>query len=188
MSDVGIRRAPPEAGPATPAPAEDPEALRRRLQQAVARVCPAWLSASQEDIVQAAMLRVLESDRKSGGMTPHGASYLHKVAYSAAVDEMRRHFRRHEVQAGETPAWELAPAEMKNPEEMTVSREIDRGITACLSRLQRPRRLAVTLFLQGYTVPEAGRLMGWTTKKTEHLVARGLEGLRACLSRKGLQP
>ena len=64
-----------------------------------------------------------------------------------------------------------------------TSREIDRGITDCLGRLPQPRRLAVTLFLQGYTVPEAGRLLGWTTKKTEHLVSRGLEGLRGCLSR-----
>lgn len=51
-----------------------------------------------------------------------------------------------------------------------------------------PRWLAVTLHLQGHSVPEVGALLAWTVKKAENLVYRGLADLRSCLSSKGLQP
>jgi RNA polymerase sigma-70 factor, ECF subfamily len=50
-----------------------------------------------------------------------------------------------------------------------------------------PRRHAVTLNLQGHSVPDIGRLLGWTAKKAENLVYRGMADLRSCLSSKGIQ-
>jgi RNA polymerase sigma-70 factor (ECF subfamily) len=66
--------------------------------------------------------------------------------------------------------------------------EIDRGNRDCLRRIVRPRRLAVVCNLHGHSAPETARLLGWTVKKVEHLVSRGLHDLRACLERKGLVP
>ena len=52
----------------------------------------------------------------------------------------------------------------------------------------RPRRLAVTLHLQGHSVPEVGRLMGWSAKKADNLVYRGRADLRECLELRGIRP
>jgi len=73
--------------------------LRRRLTQAVFRVCPGWLSSHAEDIVQTAMMRVLGAAGKRGEGEPDLSSlYVEKTAYSATVDEIRRHRRRLDVQ------------------------------------------------------------------------------------------
>ena len=42
--------------------------------------------------------------------------------------------------------------------------------------------------LQGYSVAEASGFLGWTKKKTEHLVRRGMADLRSCLAEKGIAP
>ena len=54
--------------------------------------------------------------------------------------------------------------------------------------MKRERRLAVTLHLQGHTVPETARILDWAAKQTENLVYRGLADLRECLMAKGLRP
>ena len=54
--------------------------------------------------------------------------------------------------------------------------------------MKRERRLAVTLHLQGHTVPQAARLLDFSPKQTENLVYRGLADLRACLLAKGIRP
>ena len=69
-----------------------------------------------------------------------------------------------------------------------ASREIGQGIRDCLARLKNERRMAVTLYLQGHSVPEASRILEWSTKRTENLVYRGLADLRECLLSKGLRP
>ena len=74
------------------------------------------------------------------------------------------------------------------PEEDSASREITRGVVDCLARLVTPRRLAVTLYLHGCSVPEASARLRWTHHRTESLVYRGLADLRRCLERKGLRP
>jgi DNA-directed RNA polymerase specialized sigma24 family protein len=96
--------------PGVAAPADFRE-IRDRLERAVHRVCPAWLRASAEDIVQNALLRVLEIEKTRESSTPLPSSYLWKVAYSATVDEIRRLRRRPEV------AWDAADPERADPPE-----------------------------------------------------------------------
>jgi len=161
--------------------------LRRRLSQAVIRVCPGWLSSHAEDIVQTAMLRVLNAAGKRGEGDPDLSSlYLEKAAYSATVDEIRRHRRRREDPATEEHSIEAAAAEHADPETLAASGEIASGIGRCLAGLSPPRRLAVTLHLQGHSVSEVATLMRWRFKKAENLVYRGLADLRRCLATKGL--
>jgi RNA polymerase sigma-70 factor (ECF subfamily) len=161
--------------------------LRERLKRSVARICPSWLARHADDIIQIALLRVLDVLR-AGGNRGLSASYLKRAAYSAAVDEMRRQFRRREVSEEDLPALQSLASAAAGPEQVVLSSEIGRGITDCLGALVPPRRLAVTLHLQGCPVPEVGRRLGWSTKKAEHLVYRALEQLRECLTRKGLNP
>jgi RNA polymerase sigma-70 factor, ECF subfamily len=116
-------------------------------------------------------------------------SYLYRVAHSALVDEIRRVRRRREEDLNDEevdarPATRQSP----DPERLAASHEVGRGIQECLSRMNPDRRLAVTLYLQGHTVPEAARILDWSGKRTENLVYRGLADLRECLMAKGMRP
>jgi RNA polymerase sigma-70 factor (ECF subfamily) len=163
------------------------EDLRRRLTQAVNRACPRWLSSHAEDIVHTALLRVLGASAKKGEGDPDLSSlYIEKAAYSAVVDEIRKLRRRREDPAPDEQLTATPGPEHANPETMAVSREIAEGIHHCLSRLPDLRRLAVTLSLQGHSVPEVASIMRWRAKKAENLVYRGMDDLRRCLTSRGL--
>ena len=125
---------------------------------------------------------------KSGGEAALAPSYIKKAAYNATVDEMRRRFRRKEVPEAEGLESNRMPARPPGQEDLAVSLDIHDAIRDCLGRLIRPRRVAVSCHLQGYSVPEAARFLGWTPKKTEHLIRRGLADLRSCLTGKGVTP
>jgi RNA polymerase sigma-70 factor (ECF subfamily) len=163
--------------------------LRQDLARAVARVCPRWLQSDRDDLVQAAAMRVMQAIERQRFTTEGNAalssSYVYKAAYSALVDEIRRVRRRGETSLDDG-AVELAVTSAADPERTAASREIGEGVEECLTRLVQDRRLAVTLYLQGHTVPDAARVLGWTAKRTENLVYRGLANLRDCLTSKGL--
>ncbi len=151
------------------------------------RVCPGWMSDSRDDLIQVAVIRVLEIQRKSEGKKEFSSSYLWRVAYSALVDEIRRRRRRQEVPLVEEER-PVISSSRADPEEDCASRELGQGIRECLTRLLQARRLAVTLHLQGHSVPEASRILSWKMKRTENLTYRGLADLRECLGSKGLRP
>jgi len=165
--------------------------LHGDLVRAVNRVCPRWLADRSDDLVQVALMRVMEIQRKREGTAEFSPFYLKKAAYSALVDEIRRLRRRQEVsiesddQEGGAAAFDLAAPE-PDPERASAGREIGRAIRDCLGGMVPPRRHAVTLNLQGHSVPEIGRLLGWTAKKAENLVYRGMADLRGCLNGKGI--
>jgi RNA polymerase sigma-70 factor (ECF subfamily) len=161
--------------------------LRDDLKRSVARVCPRWLADRSEDLVQVALMRVMEIRRRSEGSAEFTSYYLKKAAYSALIDEIRRLRRRQEVSIEGDEETELDPAaETPDPERASAGKEVGRAIRDCLGFMVRPRRMAVTLNLQGHSVPEIGRLLGWTGKKAENLVYRGMSDLRGCLEGKGL--
>jgi RNA polymerase sigma-70 factor (ECF subfamily) len=138
-----------------------------------------------------ALLRVMEIQRKKEGAAELNAFYLRRAAYSAMIDEIRRLRRRQEVslQGGGEEDDEVAfdpAAPAPDPERASAGREAGRAIRDCLGRMVPPRRHAVTLNLQGHSVPEIGKLLGWTAKKAENLVYRGMSDLRGCLGEKGI--
>lgn len=164
-------------------------ALRRQLVRAVERTCPRWLTADADDLVQTALLRVMEIARRREGEAEFSSFYLRRTAYSVVVDEIRRRRRRGEVPLepeaeGEEPA---RPTREPDPEEVSAARELGRAIAHCLGHLVRPRRIATTLHLQGHRIREVGDLMGWTEKKAENLIYRGLADLRDCLKGQGIE-
>lgn len=166
---------------------DDYAELNDKLARAVASVCPRWLAEQRDDIVQVALMRVMEIRRKSEEEREFSSSYLWRTAYSALIDEIRRLRRRQEVplEEGGEDGWD-APS--PGPEHDARGREIGEGIRQCLATLVRPRRLAVTLYLQGHTVPQVARLMGWSTKRADNLVYRGISDLRRCLTERGINP
>ena len=162
--------------------------LRSDLLRAVNRVCPPWLHDRKEDLVQTALIRVLEVERRGEGKAEFSSLYLRKAAYSALVDELRRLRRRREVSLDDENPLHGQADHSADPERISSAREVGSEIQVCLQRLVRPRRQAAILFLQGHSVPETGRLLGWSVKRAENLVYRGLADLRACLRARGAEP
>lgn len=172
----------------TSQPSQEVAELRRQLVRAVQRTCPRWMTAEADDLVQTALLRVMEIKRRREGDAEFSTFYLRRTAYSVVVDEIRRRRRRGEVPLepeaeGEEP---VRPAHDPDPEQVSASRELGRAISDCLGRLVSPRRIAATLHLQGHRIREVGDLMGWTEKKAENLIYRGLADLRECLQGRGI--
>ena len=167
--------------------------LRRRLIRAVNRICPASLAPLRDDIVQGAMLRLLEMRNREREDRRFTDAYLRKVAYSVMVDEIRRQKRRAEqslsASSPSNDAGDRDPASQRpNPEQAMQSHELGAAIADCLTSLKTERSQALLLYLGGYTLAEAARTLGWSKKRTENLVYRGMADLRRCLERKGFTP
>ena len=143
--------------------------IRQVLIRAVERHCPPALAAQREDLVQTALVRLLERPRGEGS-SPRGASYVWRVAYTVVIDEIRR-FRRQQRQAEQLP----------EGEQRTPGPEARSELLECVGALQERRRTAVTLHLEGFRTAEVATALGWTEKQAENLVYRGLADLRACL-------
>jgi len=174
-----------------PAPEPDFAEIRLRLLRSVRRVCPAWLRSRAEDIVQNAMLRVLEISRARESTTHFPSSYLWKAAYSATVDEIRRLRRRPEVSWDDTGlngGGPVDPAGPVDPETGMAAGELGEAAEGCLEALPEARRAAVGLYLLGYTAGEIAASMRWREKNVRNLLHRGLVALRRCLAGKGFGP
>jgi RNA polymerase sigma-70 factor (ECF subfamily) len=154
--------------------------MRDRLVHAVRQVCPGWLRNRAEDIVQNALVKLLQGSAGEASAPP-AASYLWKVAYSATVDEIRRLRRRPEV------PWEAEDPGRAEPADPsgTDASGLDDAVDACLQGLPEPRRIAVGLHLAGFSAKEIAVSLHWTDKAARNLVFRGMVALRECLSGKG---
>lgn len=176
-----------EIARASPSPGDDYERLRQTLALSVSRTCPGWLSHKKDDIVQTAMVRVLEIQKKNEQNHAPPPSYLWKVAYTATVAEIRKAHRRREVSLDPAPLSAQA-ADRPDPLEELSALELGRGIQFCLGRLREARRLAVGFHLLGHSLSEIETLLGWNPKRVRNLLYRGLADLRSCLTAKGFRP
>jgi RNA polymerase sigma-70 factor (ECF subfamily) len=159
-------------------------ALAERLSVAVRRTAPRWLQSEVPDLVQAAVVRVL----RTRGDEVNNA-FLYRVAHSVIVDEIRRRGRRPEALSETAASTEgTAGPGTGSPERRAEGSQAAGAILEVLQALAVDRRRAVTLYLQGHTVPEAAQLLGFDRKKTENLVYRGLDDLRDGLRERGIEP
>ena len=140
------------------------------LERAVRSRCFGLLASARDDLIQTAMVRVLERDRHED-LGRRGASYAWKVAQSVMVDELRRLGRDRR----------LAKSVSEEKKRSWVDPTGAIQLRQCLERLEERRRMAVTLHLSGLRIPEVARAAGWTEKTAENLIYRGLDDLRALL-------
>ena len=159
--------------------------IRSKLVISVRRVCPPWLADRADDIVQDAMIRVLDRQNKSEDVEGPPSSYLWKVAYSATVDEIRRARRRRENPVEMELLEKQGPVDEQGPLRAVERDDLARALGGCLHRLRATRRLIVGFYLLGHTLAESEELSGWNGKKVQNLLYRGLADLRHCLSAKG---
>ncbi len=134
------------------------------------------------------MIRVLRARARREDDRPLPSAYLWKVAYTATIDEIRKLRAKREVSLALEGAEEPADPRALGPERKAEAAELSRAIRECLAALNDARRQAVTLYLQGHSVPETGRLLGWSTKRAENMVYRGLAELRVYLTSQGWRP
>lgn len=166
----------------------DYERIRAQLARSVARTCPRSLAHMREDIVQNAMLRVLEIQRR-GELNPSPpASYLWKVAYTATIDEIRRVRRRSEEALEKMEPGAARRSTSDTSAEERAMWDLGRTVRGCLASMQERRRLVVGLHLLGHELSECARLSGWTFNQVRNLLYRGLADLRRCLASKGVTP
>ena len=180
-SEPGERAA--ESASAQAAAEVDFGALRDRLARSVARICPGWLSADRDDIVQAAVMRVMKVVRAGEYKPVSPESYLWKVAFSAVMNEIRRARRRRESSLDEALPSGRHPA--TDPGLDDERRELGASIQRCMAGLHERRRTVVALHLTGQSVDEISGLFEWSRKKVQNLLARGMADLRLCLGSRG---
>lgn len=145
------------------------------------------MAAHADDIVQQAMIRVVRVMEQSEGGEPLGPSYLWKVAYTTTIDQLRRMQSQAQLRDNFAQVGGPSGGATISPEDAAEGQKIGAAIRECLSRLIDARRRAVVLHLQGHSVPEASELLGWTRKRAENQVYRGLADLRRCLREKGFE-
>lgn len=163
------------------------DVLRERLAGVVRRICPPWLARQSDDLIQVALLRLVDVVEKSEQERTFNSSYLYKVAYSALIDEIRRLRARREVAIEHDDGQPMAiEAPIVDPERHTAGRQLGKEIADCLRQVIKPRRRAVTLHLLGHTAAEAATLLARDLKQARNLTYRGLADLRACLTKKGI--
>ncbi|MCU0224378.1 MAG: sigma-70 family RNA polymerase sigma factor [Acidobacteria bacterium] len=166
-------------------PRFDAAALQAQLERAVVRLCPRWLASERDDLVQASLLRVLETlSRRSPDDTRElNTTYLWSAAYSAVLDELRRIRRRprlvHDEEAAARPA-------AGGPHDRLEARELARHVRDCLAGIDDARRHAVQLRLAGFGHEEIAALLGGPLRRASNLVFRGMDDLRSCLRGKGV--
>jgi len=157
-----------------------------RLRRTVARLCPDGVDA--DDVMQEVSLRLWRALSRESEIA-HPASYLQRVAATAVVDAVRRQRRRREspaLDAGAEDGEAYEPAAPgASPEAAAERSRLLAATAAALGRLPENRRLAVRLYLQGFSSAEIAEVAGWTEPKARNLLYRGLGTLRRELAAAG---
>lgn len=160
------------------------EDSRAALAVAVRKLCPPWLADQHDDLVQMAVMKIL----RGSGTGPLTKAYLHRVAYSVVIDEIRRLKRRNEVAMSPSMPDRIANSNDLSPETRARGAEIGEQLVAALAELIPTRRRAVVLYLQDLSIPEIARRLGIPRKTASNLTYRGLDDLKATLRERGVDP
>jgi len=129
-----------------------------------------------EDVVQESLIRLWEG---AGSWRPDArvGTWLHRVCYNRAVDQLRR--RRNFV---EDTALEGVPDPGALAEAAMMQGERARSVQDALAALPARQRSAILLFhYQGMPQSEAARIMGISEAALESLLARARRQLRRLL-------
>jgi len=157
--------------------------IQRDTERIVATM-HSWLRDDQrDDIAQNTSMRLLRlvQDGKKR-LSDLSKAYIRRVAFSTMANMWKQQKRRGEDALDGDLAATLAAAG-GNPETESSRRQLGHLIAEHLGRLPLDRRRAVHLcVLLGHSVPEAAALLGFSRKKTENLVHRGRQQLRASLA------
>ena len=162
--------------------------LAPHVRAAVSRHRSRDVALAADDLVQEVRIRVwtvYSGDRNSRLKT----SYYYKVVNSAIIDSLRSHrgTLAHSVRS-ESDGGEDEPAlieriggEEQGPDSVFDEQRRKTRLLEAIRQLPADRRRAVTLFLQGFTVPEIAELLGCDRNRAHNLAYRGVRALKELL-------
>jgi RNA polymerase sigma-70 factor (ECF subfamily) len=168
----------------------------RLIRSVVRKVCRSRPAIDLEDVEQEVRLKLWRviSNRTA---IDHLPSYVYRVAYSVAVDQLRRIDVRPEDQfygadddgdGGSTGELERVPdAAAAAPDRIAACREAAAAVGEAVDRLSERRRQAVKLYLLGLNHTEIAAATGWTDAVARNHLYRGLGDLREALALRGIE-
>jgi RNA polymerase sigma factor (sigma-70 family) len=139
-----------------------------------------------EELVQEVRVRLWRARPVSETIAALGVSYVYRTAISAALEVVRR--RRAEPGPGRDDDQEPATPAASGPERLLARSEVACAVADVVHALPDARRVAVQLYLVGYTRDEIADRLGWSQAKARNLIYRGLADVRAALVRRGIGP
>jgi RNA polymerase sigma-70 factor (ECF subfamily) len=169
----------------------------RLIRSVVRKVCRSRPVLDLEDVEQEVRLklwRVLSSNTA----IQHLPTYVYRVAYSVAVDQLRRVDVRPEDQfyaAGDDENGSASTGELERvpaadtvaPDRLAACREAAAAVGEEVERLSERRRQAVKLYLLGLNHLEIADTTGWTEAVARNHLYRGLGDLREALAERGIE-
>ena len=144
--------------------------------------------ADLEDVLQEVRIRLwrARSRPQSERIEPVSASYVYRVAVSAAVDLLRRRRARGAEQTVALEETEEPIADHSNPARSLEASELSAQVARAIESITPSRRPVVRMYLAGYSGEEVTKMMGWSEAKTRNLLYRGLADLRERLKEMGI--
>jgi RNA polymerase sigma-70 factor (ECF subfamily) len=144
--------------------------------------------ADLEDVLQEVRIRLWRARSRKEGEKPEAlsASYVHRVAVSAAVDLLRRRRARGAEQTVALEETQEPVAEHSDPTRSVEEAELSAQLARAIEAITPSRRPVVRMYLAGYSGDEVARVMGWSEAKTRNLLYRGLADLRERLKDMGI--
>lgn len=141
--------------------------------------------ADVDEVMQEVRIRLWRSKKTSGKIRGAPTSYVYRTAHSAALDLLRRRrARRDSPMEGGQNGLELSDPHPR-PDEHAERAEQREQLSQAVENLSDTRRPVVRMYLAGYSRQEIAEFFEWSEAKTRNLLYRGLDDLRAALSRRG---
>jgi RNA polymerase sigma factor (sigma-70 family) len=139
--------------------------------------------ADIDEVMQEVRIRLWRARPTSEQIAQSGASYVYRIAVSAALDLMRRHRAGHLglAESIDNSGEGLATA-IPDPETRTQAGELAEQVSRAIDTIPAARRPVVRMYLAGYPREEIAALLGWSEAKTRNLLYRGLADLRGRLT------
>ena len=144
--------------------------------------------ADLEDVLQEVRIRLwrAHSGERSEQIDQVSASYVYRVAMSAAIDLLRRRRARGAEQTVALEDAEDPVSPGPDPTRSVEQSELAAQLTKAIEAITPSRRPVLRMYLAGYSREEVAATMGWSEAKTRNLLYRGLADLREHLTEMGI--
>lgn len=137
-----------------------------------------------EDAAQESLLRAYRFRAKFSG-TSRFESWLHRIAFTTALGELRRPHRKRygRLPGGDADPFDTLPSNSESPEELANAHQLGAELEACLAELSDADRTAfVERFLRGTTERELGEMLGVSTNAAKQRAFRARRAVRRRMS------
>jgi RNA polymerase sigma-70 factor (ECF subfamily) len=144
--------------------------------------------ADLEDVLQEVRIRLwrAHSGERSEQIEQVSASYVYRVAVSAAIDLLRRRRARGAEQTVTLEEAQEPVAPGADPTRSVEESELAAQLATAIEAITPSRRPVLRMHLAGYSREEIAAVMGWSEAKTRNLLYRGLADLREQLTGMGI--